>query len=251
MKIRIRLLLQALAESNCEAAVLSAFACGPDGHPAEEVANLFKSEIYRIGGRLPLITFAVLDDKEGEPQNKGNYEVFFEALVPPEDPKVPWKTPQQVYTGAVAQQLGIDFPPTTVVGEAMKPAARLTADFEGVDFRTDADMDDTIGSYCAAGAEDEAVDQPPWPSASDVAQGSSSASAAIPPSLFLSTPTSIVRFRKTTSAVVMMEMDRQPQQSVTKCEPCTCIDHAANHLLWCYIAKMRMGQKVGIDAGAK
>ncbi len=49
----IRLLLHAAMETNCTAIVLSALGCGFEGHDLEEVALMFKREIYRVGDKVP------------------------------------------------------------------------------------------------------------------------------------------------------------------------------------------------------
>ena len=46
MRRHIRLVLHAILKTDCTAVVLSALGCGLDGHPPEEVALMFKREIY-------------------------------------------------------------------------------------------------------------------------------------------------------------------------------------------------------------
>ena len=67
--------------------MLSAFGCGAFKHPPEEVARIFRDEIYSVGGELPFIVFAIIDDhNSGKTHNpEGNYEVFNRILDNMED----------------------------------------------------------------------------------------------------------------------------------------------------------------------
>ena len=92
----IRLLLYAAIDTECEAIVLSALGCGPSGHDAEEVATMFKTEFYRVGGDLPVIYFAILDDKK-DATTLRNFEAFKNILVRPELFDSSWKTAKEIF----------------------------------------------------------------------------------------------------------------------------------------------------------
>ncbi len=116
----IRLLLHAIIESNCTAVVLSALGCGCDGHPPEEVALLFKREIYRVGSKMPYVYFAI--------QNKdanitGNFEIFRKILTNAEN-EVTWLSGMDVWNNHVLAQARQDFPQETL-GDAGGPGSSL------------------------------------------------------------------------------------------------------------------------------
>ncbi len=79
MTVRIRLMLHAVIQHGCTAVVLSAFGCGTMAHPVEEVAMIFKSEMWKVGSFLPFVYFAI-SDNYCEP-GYGNFEIFLKVMV--------------------------------------------------------------------------------------------------------------------------------------------------------------------------
>ncbi len=121
----IRLLLHAAMETDCEAVVLSALGCGYEGHDPEEVALMFKKEIYRVGGKVPAVYFAILDDKKVDSAAQGNYEVFKNILVEPAECDPKWKTAREVFNSDVMAQSMRDFPDLEVLGDAGGSGTKL------------------------------------------------------------------------------------------------------------------------------
>ncbi len=117
-KVDIRRVLHAIINTDCTAVVLSALGCGLGGHPPEDVAVMFKREIYRVGEKVPFIYFAVSDETNRDPKSTGNFEVFEKALVYPEVPDGNWRSAKDVYYNAVKDQTSHDFPDTEVLGDA-------------------------------------------------------------------------------------------------------------------------------------
>ena len=121
----IRLLLHAAMETDCTASVLSALGCGLDGHDPEEVAMMFKREIYRAGEKASVIYFAILDDKKKDPTALGNYEAFKNILVEPDVYDGAWKTAKEVFNSDVRAQTIIDFPELEALRDAGGPGTKL------------------------------------------------------------------------------------------------------------------------------
>jgi hypothetical protein len=82
MRLRVMVLCQAAMNCGCKAVVVSAFGCGAFKHPPNEVAKIFREEIKKAGGAMPLVFFAILDDhntrKEHNPD--GNFQPFYNVL---------------------------------------------------------------------------------------------------------------------------------------------------------------------------
>ena len=111
----IRLLLHAILLSKCTAVVLSALGCGLGDHPPEEVALLFKREIYRVGQKLPYIYFAIYNENQ-EPDTIGNFEIFNKILVnEADDPS--WLSGYDVWMNHLVATIQADFP-KAMLGDA-------------------------------------------------------------------------------------------------------------------------------------
>ena len=98
MRNRIRLVLHAILKSDCNAVVLSALGCGLQGHPPEVVASMFKSEIYRVGEKLPAIYFAILDDNTSA---DSNFEIFKIILTAPYGSDATWQSSKDAWFDSV------------------------------------------------------------------------------------------------------------------------------------------------------
>ena len=106
-----RLTLYAVIESGCTAVVLSALGCGLGGHPPEQVATMFKREIYRVGNKMPYIYFAIKEDSK-------QVEV-------PSDLNANWRSAKQVFNNEVLNQANVDFPEEEELGDAGGPGTKL------------------------------------------------------------------------------------------------------------------------------
>ena len=80
MRLKVRAILCAAMESQCDVAILSAFGCGAYGNPPQEVAALFAEELERFP--LFRVVFAIRDDHNaGRARNpEGNVAPFERAL---------------------------------------------------------------------------------------------------------------------------------------------------------------------------
>ncbi len=124
MRRHIRLVLHAILKTDCTAVVLSALGCGLGGHPPEEVALMFKREIYRVGDKMPYIYFAVFDEDQ-LPAPTGNFEIFNRILVKPDVVDPSWKSAKDVYFHAVMASVEADFPEEETLGDAGGSGAKL------------------------------------------------------------------------------------------------------------------------------
>ncbi len=117
MRRRIRLVLHAVMECGCTAVVLSALGCGLEGHPPEEVALMFKREIYRVGEKMPYIYFAIIS-KDALPSPTRNFEIFSRILACPENDDAGWISAKEVYFQSVIEDSERDFPVRETLGDA-------------------------------------------------------------------------------------------------------------------------------------
>ena len=99
--------------------VLSPIGCGFENHPPEEVAKIFKKEMYRVGKELPFICFAVLD-KRISPDGEDNYSVFRRILQRPKagEPDERWQSAQALYNESVMVMAHDDFADDRALGDA-------------------------------------------------------------------------------------------------------------------------------------
>ncbi len=137
MRRHIRLVLLAAIKSGCTALDLTPLGCGFDGHPPEEVALMFKREIYRVGKGLPYLQFAVYDDPHkcvsDDVDIFSNFDVFRKILEKPEGDDPNWKSARAEWTYSVMASCDADFPPEERLGDAGGPGTSLLPEPTGED----------------------------------------------------------------------------------------------------------------------
>jgi hypothetical protein len=246
---RVRVVLLAIAKSECNAVVLSALGCGLQGHPPEAVAMMFKSEIYRIGTKLPAVYFAILDDNTSE---DGNFKVFRRILQEPGD-GTKWQPSRDAWFYQIMGLCEEDFP--QIKRDAEGSGASSTSKPKGKD-KTKPQLPDDVpmgvpSSEGAGGSKTASVGSSsgqatyhPAESGSGLA-GSFASSNVLPetPGSVLSRSEShglvnLVIFPRNPSATLMLRHDRPQEERIYDIAGATCIDAAAQQLLFCYVLKL-------------
>lgn len=74
---RMATIFKAAIAHNIEVLILGAYGCGVFRNPPEIVANCFKTVIERFEGYIPIVDFAIIDDRNGT----GNYSTFKNILL--------------------------------------------------------------------------------------------------------------------------------------------------------------------------
>ena len=80
---KVAAIVQAVVESGCDAAVLSAFGCGAFGHPPELVAKMFHKHLAHLSPHsgLKQVTFCIVNDHNSfRPHNPGGNVTAFSNL---------------------------------------------------------------------------------------------------------------------------------------------------------------------------
>jgi hypothetical protein len=269
----IRLLLHAVIKSECTAVVLSALGCGCDGHPPEEVALIFKREIYRVGSKMPYIYFAIQNKEENV---TGNFEIFRKILTNAEN-EATWLSGMDVWNNHVLAQVRQDFPLETL-GDAGGPGPSSSSGPDRQNQRMLFGQTSAIsygdvtggssGSASTSIAIIPTVSQPyhpyqaestglatmgdsPYPGSNVVQSGASSSSSPI-----------LLVFANHPPAAMIQHLERPEVVSIWNQLPATCVDPSPLSFLACYVGKLadtakyrsnwdKQSDIVKIDRGSK
>ncbi len=253
MQRRIRLMLLAAIKSGCTALVLTPLGCGFEGHPPEEVALMFKREIYRVGKGLPYLQFAVYDDKH----KFSNFDVFRKILEKPEGDDPTWKSARAEWAYSVMASCDEDFPPEERLGDAGgsdSPFEPKPIGKDKTELQTPAGdvIMGTASSESASSASKVDTGGAGEPTTYSYAEAGSKIAGPFGPSPVLPATTrsvltkatsskelkNLIIFAKQPSAVLMIKHRRPEDMSVFQIEPALCIDLAANQLLANYVTKL-------------
>jgi hypothetical protein len=234
--------------------VLSALGCGFDGHPPEEVALIFKREIYRVGSKMPYIYFAIQDENQ-EPNPLGNFEIFTRILTnEADDPN--WLSGYDVWMNHLVATLRDDFP-QEMLGDAGGPGANLHPRPEEEDINMLQDQTGNLPmevgtggpvSFAAADSAERTTVSQPYHSA-DAASGSAGRFGAfrIPPAhpssvLPRAAPSDLLEnliiFERRPTAALVQRLERPDRLSIWQMQPSLCIDPAPDQFLQCYVVKI-------------
>ncbi len=252
----IRTMLFAIMRSGLDAVVLSAIGCGEGGHPPEEVATMFKREMFRVGEKLPMILFAILSPEKSD--GLDNCQIFEKILVQPRGVDKTWVTAGYTWFNPVMAQAGEDL---ETAKEALMDAGgsggTLSSKPTGKDITMLPSPTDDVPMGITSSASDSGTQKADTSGASGPAtyhsaDADSRLEKPLGDSLVLPVTSrsvfsqprssgdsmSLIISRKKPPASLVRLHERTQEVAIHQIEGSSCIDAASEGLTHCYILKM-------------